>query len=332
MKIGLRSHNGVEDRLLYAQQIGADGASIWGWAVPEYNVRGYLTTDDVRMMRRRFQKYDMALTGIGLGGQVIKHQLLGTPERDEDLDKVAHTVRAIGEAYADKPEESPVIIIDQRLTYWLNDSRYPHGRPGYHDQPNGRGGSSLLNFDYDPAKVKDTPMGKVGYAEAWARIAYFYEKIVPVAEEYKVRLATHPDDPPLEHYWGVEHVLTGFDGLNKLLEAYPSPYNGLLFCIGTMQEAGEDVAELIRYFGSRQKIFYVHFRNVTGVVPHYREVFASEGDGNMIENFKALKAVGFKGFVVPDHHPGIIGDDDWQERSRAWHVGYLKGLIQALGK
>ncbi|MBZ0291927.1 MAG: mannonate dehydratase [Anaerolineae bacterium] len=331
MKIGLRSHNGAEDRLRYAQQIGADGASIWGWAVPEYNQRGYLNADDVRMMRQRFDRYDLELTGIGLGGAVLKNQLNGSADRDEDIDKVSKTIRAIGEAYADHPEIAPVVIIDQRLTYWVNDGRYPHSKPGYSDQPIGRGGTLLLDFDYRAEEVTDAPAGVVPYEEAWSRIAYLYDHIVPVAEESRVRLATHPDDPPLQQYWGVEQVLTGFEGLRKLVETYESPYNGLLFCIGTMQEAGEDVPELIRYFGERQKIFYVHFRNVTGVVPQYREVFASDGDGNMIENFRALKQIGFQGYVVPDHHPGIQGDTDWQERSRAWHVGYLKGLIQTLG-
>ena len=330
MKIGLRSYNAAEERLLYAQQIGADGASIWGWAVPEYHERGFLTADDMRMLRGRFAKYQLELTGVGLGGAVLKNQLLGLPERDDDIAKVCETIRAIGAAYADAPEQAPVVIIDQRLTYWVNDGRYMHNKPGYSDQPVGRGGTVLLDFDYRAEDVTDAPAGIVPYDEAWARIAYLYEHIVPVAEEAKVRLATHPDDPPLAHYWGVEQVLTGFEGQRKLVETFESPYNGLLFCIGTMQEAGEDVPELIRYFGERKKIFYVHFRNVTGVVPRYREVFASDGDGDMIENFRTLKQVGFNGFVVPDHHPGIVGDGDWQERSRAWHVGYLKGLIQAL--
>lgn len=330
MKIGLRSHDGAEDRLLYAQQIGADGASIWGWAVPDYLERHYLTGEDVLKMRRRFDKYNLELTGIGLGGQVIKNQLCGLPGREEEMENVARTVRAIGEAYRDNPEAAPVVIIDQRLTYWAVGGEYPPQNPGYAREPVGRGGVVLTTFDLERAEP-DAPAGEVSYEEAWERISYFYEKIVPVAEEAKVRLATHPDDPPLAYYRGVHQVLTGFDGFKKLMDAFPSPYNGLLFCIGTMQESGQDVPEMIRYFGAQNKIFYVHFRNVSGTVPKYQEVFAGEGDGSMVENFKTLKEVGFKGFVVPDHHPGIVGDGEWAERSRAWHVGYLKALIQSLG-
>ncbi len=331
MKIGLRSHNGAEDRLHYAQQIGADGASIWAWAVPEYLERHYLTTDDMRLMRRRFEKYDLALTGVGIGGQVVKNQLLGLPEREQDMKNVARTLRAMGEAYQDKPQDAPVLIIDQRLTYWAVGGEYPSQNPGYQRLPIGRGGTVLTTFDLERDKhLLDAPCGEVSYDEAWARVCYFYEKLVPVAEEAKVRLATHPDDPPLGYYRGVHQVLNGFEGFKKLMEAFPSPYNGLLFCCGTMQEAGEDVAEMIRYFGAQNKIFYVHFRNVRGVVPKYEEVFAAEGDSNMIANFKALRDVGFDGFIVPDHIPGIVGDGEWEERGRAWHVGYFKGLIQAL--
>ncbi len=177
----------------------------------------------------------------------------------------------------------------------------------------------------------DTPAGEVSYDEAWARIAYFYERIVPVAEKAKVRLATHPDDPPLPYYRGVHQVFHKGEGFKKLMETFDSPYNGLLFCIGTMQESGEDVPALLRYFGERNKIFYTHFRNVVGTVPKYDEVFANEGDGDMATNLKILRDVGYQGYIVPDHHPGLSDDTAWTHMSRAWHVGYIKGLMQALG-
>ena len=146
-----------------------------------------------------------------------------------------------------------------------------------------------------------------------------------------MRLATHPDDPPMAYYRGVHQALTGSEGLKRLVELVPSPYNGLLLCLGCMQEAGEDVPQVIRYFGQRTKIFYVHFRNVVGTVPRYREVFPYEGDGDMVANLKALQEAGYQGYVVPDHHFGLAGDTDWRHCSRAWQVGYIRGLMQALG-
>jgi len=324
MKIGLRSSDGAEDRLLFTQQIGADGASIWAAAYPKYRERCYLTADEVSEMRERFEKYDLELTGIGLGAGVIKNQLLGLPERDREIENVCRTIYSMGEAYKDT-ESSPVLIIDQRITYWAGKN------PGYARLTVGRGGAYLTDFDLERGRDKmDAPAGEVSSQEVWSRIAYLYERIVPVAEEAKIRLATHPDDPPMEYYRGVHQVLNSFEGFKKFIQLVPSPYNGLLLCLGCMQEAGEHVPDVIRYFGQREKIFYVHFRNVVGKVPKYTEVFPNEGDGDMVANLKALKEVGYKGYLVPDHQFGLAGDADWARSSRAWQVGYIKGLMQAL--
>jgi mannonate dehydratase len=197
----------------------------------------------------------------------------------------------------------------------------------------GRGGVLLTTFDAAriQGELDDRPAGEVSREEVWSRIAYFYERIVPVAEEYQVRLATHPDDPPMDYYRGVQQALVSFEGLKRLVELVPSPYNGLLLCLGCMQEAGENVPEVIRYFGERKKIFYVHFRNVVGAVPKYNEVFPDEGDGDMVANLRALKEVGYQEYMVPDHHFGFSDDGDWAQCSRAWQVGYMRGLMQALG-
>ena len=118
MKVGLRSGDGAEERLQFAQQIGADGASIWAWACPGYRERDYVTVENVAQIRERFERYDLDLTGIGLGARVIKNQLLGLPGRDREVENVCRTIRNMGEAYRDKPpQDSPVLIIDQRTTY-----------------------------------------------------------------------------------------------------------------------------------------------------------------------------------------------------------------------
>jgi mannonate dehydratase len=223
-----------------------------------------------------------------------------------------------------------VIIIDQRTTYWAK--KGAAGNPGYARLPVGRGGTVLTTFDAEriTGDVDDAPAGEVSNEEVWSRIAYFYERIVPVAEEARVRLATHPDDPPMAYYRGVHQALTGFEGLKRFVELVPSPYNGLLLCLGCMQEAGEEVPEVIRYFGAAKKMFYLHFRNVVGTVPKYTEVFPDQGDGDMVANLLALKEVGYQGYIVPDHHFGLVGDGEWRRCSRAWQVGYIRGLMQAL--
>ena len=266
MKIGVRSENGAEDRLQFAQQIGADGASIWASACAGYTERCYLTVDNVLEMRERFARYDLELTGIGLGGDCIKNQLLGLPDRDREIENVCQTIRSIGQAYQDGAP-SPVVIIDQRTTYWA--PKGPSWHPGYERLPVGRGGVVLQTFDAEriQGELDDKPAGEVSNDEVWSRMAYFYERIVPVAEASRVRLATHPDDPPMDYYRGVHQALTSLEGLTRLVELVPSPYNGLLLCLGCMQEAGQDVPEVIRTLGREGKILYVHFRNVVGTVP-----------------------------------------------------------------
>jgi mannonate dehydratase len=330
MKIGIRSHDGAPERLQFARQIGAEGASIWAAACPGYTERCYLTVGNVLEMRRRCEQHELELTGIGLGGDCIKNQLLGLPGRDVEIENVCRTIRSIGEVYSDGAP-SPVVIVDQRTTYWA--PKGPSWHPGYERLPVGPGGVVLQTFDAERLQgdLDDRPAGEVSKEEVWSRIAYLYERIVPVAEEARVRLATHPDDPPMETYRGVQQALIGFAGLKRLVELVPSPYNGLLLCLGCMQEAGEDVPQVIRYFGQRNKIFYVHFRNVVGTVPKYREVFPYQGDGDMVANLKALKESGFEGYIVPDHHFGLTGDSEWRHCSRAWQVGYIRGLMQALG-
>jgi mannonate dehydratase len=330
VKIGLRSEDGAEDRLRFAQQIGADGASIWAAACPGYSEHCYLTPDNVLEMRERFARYDLELTGIGLGGDCIKNQLLGLPARDREIENVCTTIRSIGEAYKDGAL-SPVVIIDQRTTYWA--PKGPSWHPGYERLPVGRGGVMLQTFDAERIRgdLDDRPAGEVSLKEVWSRIAYLYERIVPVAEEARIRLATHPDDPPMATYRGVEQALSGLGGLKHLVELVPSPYNGLLLCLGCMQEAGEDVPAVIRSLGEQNKIFYVHFRNVIGTVPRYREVFPDQGDGDMVANLQALKDVGFDGYLVPDHQFGLAGDTEWQHCSRAWQVGYISGLMESMG-
>jgi len=326
MEIGVRTHDGGEKRLLLAEQIGAHGGSIWGSAaLPGFKETCVPTLEGLLAMRERFEAHNLWLTGIGIGGDCLKNQLLGQDGRDRDVANVCETIRVMGEAYKDKPAaESPVVILDQRVTYWAKG-----GWTGSRRVP-GRGG--VLFYDMDAARdahLADAPAGRVSIEQVWERMAYLYERIVPVAEEADIRLATHPDDPPLPVYRGAAQALCSFAGFKRLFEMFPSAHNGMLLCLGCMQEAGEDVIEVIRYFGERDKIFYVHFRNVKGQVPHYTEVFPNMGDLDMVAAIRALAEVGYSGVLVPDHQFGITGDDDWSSISRAWQVGYVTALIQA---
>ena len=170
----------------------------------------------------------------------------------------------------------------------------------------GRGG--LIQRTWNLAKAKqDPPLTEAGAAPAevmWERITYFLKRVVPVANEYKVRLACHPHDPgtPKTGFRGVDRVLGTVDGLKKFVSIEESPYHGLNFCQGTvsemLQEPGKELYDVIRYFGKRQKIFNVHFRNIKGKRDNFVETYPDEGSVNFVKAMMVYKEVGYPRFAA----------------------------------
>jgi mannonate dehydratase len=201
----------------------------------------------------------------------------------------------------------------------------------------GRGLSRYSEFVYERAK-QDPPLtiaGKVDADTYWERITYFLERVVPVAEEYKVKMGCHPQDPgvPKGTGWrGVDAVLGSPDGLKKFVAIKESPYHGLNFCQGTVSEQlekpGEQIFDVIRYFGSRKKIFSVHFRNIEGGFLNFRETFIDNGSVDMLKAMRVYKEVGYDGMMMPDHVPQVEGVDSGQ--GFAYAFGYIKALIAAV--
>ena len=202
----------------------------------------------------------------------------------------------------------------------------------------GRGGARYSTFVYADAK-QDPPLtiaGPVDVDTYWERITYFLTRVVPVAAEYKVRLACHPQDPgmPRGRGWrGVETVLGSVDGLKRFLSIAESPYHGLNFCQGTVSEMlekpGQQIFDVIRYFGTRKKIFNVHFRNISGGFLNFRETFIDDGDVDMLKAMRVYKEIGYDGMMMPDHVPSIEGDTS-NLQGFAFAFGYIKALIAAV--
>jgi mannonate dehydratase len=156
------------------------------------------------------------------------------------------------------------------------------------------------------------------------------------AEEHKVRLCCHPQDPgmpPGKGYRGVETVLGSVAGLKRFVSIRESAYHGLNFCQGTVSEMLEDprreIGDVIRYFGERGKIFNVHFRNIQGHFLDFRETFIDDGDVDMLAALRVYRDVGFDGMMMPDHVPTIAGDEGGRQ-AFAFTFGYIRALIKAL--
>jgi len=201
----------------------------------------------------------------------------------------------------------------------------------------GRGRSRYSEFIYANAKQDPalTIAGKVDADTYWERITYFLERVVPVATEYKVKMGCHPQDPgvPKGTGWrGVDAVLGSTDGLKRFVAIKESPYHGLNFCQGTVSEQlekpGEQIFDVIRYFGTRKKIFSVHFRNIEGGLLNFRETFIDNGSVDMLKAMRVYKEVGYDGMMMPDHVPRVEGIGN--EQGFAFAFGYIKALIAAV--
>jgi len=256
--------------------------------------------------------------------------MYGLPGQDEQIENCIKSIRNVGAVGIPVLQYGWMILGGLRTEY----------------SPTGRGGARYSRFDLSiaeqhPVACMDwlgsspfypkVPDREMDAEEAWEHYTYFLKCLVPVAEEAGVKLAIHPDDPPIPHYMGVARIISNLDALQRVIDTVPSPNNGLGFCQGTVATmTGVDVVEAIYRFGRQNKIFFAHLRNPRGQAPKFDEVFPDEGDTDMFAAVRAYRDVGFDGVIRIDHCPGMVGDNERAERSFAYQVGYAKGLVEAL--
>ena len=243
-----------------------------------------------------------------------------SPERDREIDGICQMIRNAAQAGIPALKYNMTILGVVRT-----------------EPTKGRGGARYSTFVYEKANQEPplTEAGPVSEEAAWERITYFLKRVIPVAEEHKVRMACHPHDPgmpPGKGFRGVNRVLGSVDGLKRFIEIAPSPYHGLNFCQGTVAEMLKDPArgDLRRHPLLRQppqKIFNVHFRNIRGRFLNFQETFPDDGDIDFIRAIRVYKEVGYDGMLMPDHVPHIEGDEGGRQ-AFAFCFGYIRALIQ----
>jgi mannonate dehydratase len=204
-----------------------------------------------------------------------------------------------------------------------------------------RGGAPARAFKQETAKgywvgkVFEGPLShgrKFTKEELWENYTYFIKQVAPVAEEVGVRIGIHPDDPPVPELGGVpRHMFGTFDGYVKALEIANSPNVGVCLCLGTWMEGGKltgkSPVEAIKAFGKMGKLWKIHFRNVTGPVPYFVETFVDNGYTDMKQCMKALLDVDFRGILIADHVPTMVGS---RHTGWAYSIGYIRGLHDTL--
>ena len=302
--------------LRYAGQYGATDVLLNAPNLPGAGGRWEL--HDLVKLRLAVEQNGPKLSAIeNVPTNFYDHIMLNGPRRDEQIENMIYTVRNIARAgipifgYNWMPSHvwrtTPVVI---------------------------RCGAIATAFDYDEAKKLPLTHDRV-YTEdeMWQNLEYWINIITPVAEEEGIRLGIHPCDPPVETLGGIPQLLRSFDSYKRLIEIYPSDSNAIEFCQGTFSEMqGDDIYEMIRYFGERKKILYVHFRNVSGQVPKFHEEFINTGYVDMYRAMQIYHEVGFDSFFIDDHVPQTYQDTEWGHRGRAFANGYIQAMIEAVTK
>jgi mannonate dehydratase len=326
MKLGCQSAPSNEVHFGYLARYGV--RNVCGY--PEIaGDRLYATVEELKRLRDLGDRHGIGIDCIAppfLESSHIdkeKHgaiMLAQSPERDRDIESMQTLIKNCAAAGI------PAIKYNMSLLGVVRSN-----------PTKGRGDTLYSTWRLKDAKP-GTPLTRAGVVNAdqyWERITYFLDRVVPVANEYKVRMACHPHDPgvPPEGYQGVNCVLGTVDGLKKFVAIRESAYHGLNFCQGTvsemLQDPGKEIYEVIRYFGSRNKIFNVHFRNIRGKRDDFVEVYPDEGDVDLVRAIKVYREVGYAYMLMPDHVPQAPGDA-YGLHSFAFCYGYIRALIQAL--
>ena len=188
----------------------------------------------------------------------------------------------------------------------------------------------VWNMVYDP----DAPAGAqppVAPEELWRRLERFLNEVLPVAEEAGVKLALHPDDPPMPTVRGQPRLVYQPQLYQKVIDLNPSPANRLEFCVGTLAEMSEgNIYETVDRYSRQGRLGYVHLRNVTGKVPRYRETFIDDGDVDIMRVLQILHRNGFEGVLIPDHTPQMACGAPWHA-GMAYAMGYIRAALRSLG-
>jgi len=341
MRVALGQHSAAtDDYLTFAKQLGVGGVqfNMIGKGIdliPDASSlsgdKGYWQLAELKRLKQRVNDYELELEAIE---NVPRHfyidAMLNGPRCAEQTANYQRTVQNMCAAGI------PILGLN-----WMPNLvwRTPMQR--------GRGGVRVTAFDMGRALAGEVITGLVEVPEAEDR-AYseaemfdnylrFMEAVLPVAEAADVKIALHPDDPPVPSLGGIARVFYSPANFARALEAAPSSHHGLDFCLGCFSEMvyadrsnNEGVLAALRYFGERGKIFYVHCRDVQGCVPKFQECFPGEGNLDLVAALRVLQEVGFTGFIIDDHVPEMRDDSEWRHRGHAYATAYIMALVEAV--
>jgi mannonate dehydratase len=292
------------------KMVGMDNANSW-----EFDV--------IKAVKESWEKEGLKLTVVEGPPSLNTKTKLGLAGRDEEIANFITFMKNISQVGIDT-----VCYNWMPLISWARSDKA---------MPN-RGGALVMGFDID--KMEGDPITEYGTLTQdlmWKNLEYFLKAVVPEAEKYGVKLSMHPDDPPVDAIRGVPRIMTSVTAFKRLVDIYPSPNNGITWdgTFGEMGEKGhpEDLPAAMEYFGKKNVITFVHFRNVRGYRQHFNETFIDDGQMDMARLMQILYDTGYKGPVRPDHVPTMAGDSNsfpgYSTIGTLFAIGYIRGLIDA---
>ena len=287
MRIGLGQFNELTDeKLAFIKQLGADDFLMNTPRLPGDKQWEY---DDLKAAADRAKAAGLRLICLeNVPISFYDKAMLGLPGRDEQIGHMQTTVRNMGRAGI------PILGY-----HWMPNSVWRTQEPARL-----RGGARGTRFNLAEHDPEELTHGRVfGHEEMWANYEYYLERLLPVAEEAGVTLALHPDDPPVESLGGVARIFRNFEGFKRAIDRFDSPNHGLDFCMGCWSEMnGHDyVIEAVRHFGGRDRIVYVHFRDVQGDRAQLSRVFHQRGQCRSVRGDENAERGGIH--RLHDHRP-----------------------------
>ncbi len=350
--LGLYRHMLTRDNFAFARQAGAThivahlvdyfrgGAQSdrddqptgtdFGWGLA--GDAGHLWTEqELADLRRGVEEAGLKLEAIENFDPAHWHDiLLDGPKREQHIENVRTILRRMGRVGIPIMGYNFSIagVAGRTKGNYARGDAPSVGMEGPYDPPMPNG--MVWNMVYDPEAPAGT-LASISPDELWRRLQRFLEDVLPVAEEAGVKLALHPDDPPTPTIRSQPRLVYQPHLYQKVIDLAPSPANTLEFCIGSLAEMTEgDIYGVVDHYSRQGRLGYVHFRNIRGKVPTYKETFIDDGDVDMLRVIEILHRNGYDGVLIPDHTPQMTCGAPWHA-GMAFAMGYMRAALQSLG-
>lgn len=307
------------------QPLGTD----WGWGRAGDPDKLW-AEEELVQLRREVEANGLKLEAIENFDPAHWHDiLLDGPKRPQHIENVKTILRRMGKAGIPVMGYNFSIagVAGRTKGNYARGEAPSVGMEGAYDPPMPNG--MVWNMIYD-ANAPTGTVASITHEELWRRLEAFLDDVLPTAEAAGVKLALHPDDPPTPTVRAQPRLVYQPRFYQQAIDISPSPSNTLEFCIGSLAEMTEgDIYEVVDTYSRQGRLGYVHFRNVTGKAPHYKETFIDDGDVDMLRVLEILKRNKFDGVLIPDHTPQMACGAPWHA-GMAFAMGYMKAAMKAL--